>query len=213
VTAPGTEPRGGQSVVVYRLGGREYPQRVVPNCNVCASRYRYDVERAVAGGQPFAAIVRALPDDAGLSARSIANHSHAGHMPYEQEALRRVVERRAEQLGRDVEDGVEQLVDQVSLAQTVVQQVFTGLAAGELRPDVTDGLRAAKLLAQIEAEGDGGDKAAWTEAFMVYHSIAKRIMSPEQWAAFGLELSTNPVLRALTARYREEQEGQTALAG
>jgi len=208
LTAARRQAQGGASIVSYRLGGRSYPLRVNANCTVCRSAWRLEVEEGIAAGQPYAVVAARLPEDSGVSARHVASHYRGGHLPFDVEVARRIVERRAERVGRSIEEGVDSLVDQVSLAEVVVQRVFEGVAAGELRPDVGDGLAAAKLLAQVEQEVDGGDRAAWTEAFMVYFAAARSIMSPAQFAEFGAVLAGNPVLRAL----RQRAEDQAALA-
>lgn len=209
--------QGGPSIVAYRLGGREYPLRTNANCRVCQSPYRMSVEEELAAGRPYTAIARGLPEDARLSAQNVSSHYHGGHLPFDVEVHRRILERRAEKVGRSIEEGVESLVDEVSLAEVVVQRTYERMERGEIEPDVADGIRAARLLAAVGQEGDTGDKAAWTEAFMVYFAAARRIMSAEQFAEFGAVLAANPILRALRTRAEgaeaAQETGQQALAG
>lgn len=208
---PRQPAQGGASIVSYRLAGRDYPLRTHPTCKVCNSPSRLAVEEGIALGRPYAAIARELPEGADLTARNVAAHYDGGHLPFDVEVMRRIVERRAEAIGRSIDDGVEALVDQVSFAEVVVQRAYEGVARGDLVPDLADGLAAARLLQQVESDVDGGDKAAWTEAVMIYFATAKRVMSAEQWASFGQQLAGNPILRAL--RQRAEEEGRPALAG
>lgn len=210
MTTPRPPAQGGASIVAYRLGGRDYPLRTNAQCFVCLSPWRLRVEEGLVQGYPYVAIVRELPEDSGLSARHVASHYKGGHLPYDVEVMRRIVEARAEKLGRSIEEGIDSLVDQVTLAEVVVQRVFEGVASGELRPDVAEGLAAAKLLQQVEQEVDGGDKAAWTEAVMIYFDLTRRVMSGEQYAELGKLIATNPILRAL--RQRHDDQGQPAIA-
>lgn len=203
-----TARQGGASVVTYRLGGRNYPMRTAPNCRVCQSPYRLRVEQELAAGRVYARIASSLPEDADLSARNVSEHYKNGHMPLEVEASRRILERRAEDRGRDIERGVDALVDGMALAESVVQKTYEALQRGDIRPELIDGLRAAKLLEDYAGD-DGIDQAAYVEAFMVYHEVAARIMSPEQFSEFGRALQQDPVLRGLTARHAQrDQEGE-----
>lgn len=193
---------------MYRLGGREYPLRSAQGCKTCDSPHRLDVERQIAAGHSYASIARGLPDDAGLTPANVRAHFAAGHLPLQVEALRRIAEERAESIGRDIEGGVAGLVDQVVLARTVVQRAFERIAAGGVEPEVSDGIAAARLLHQMGVDDQQGDRDLWTEAFMVYHDVARRLMPPEMFARFGEELRVNPILLSLKERHASRQREQ-----
>lgn len=188
---------------MYRLAGREYPMRSAQGCKTCDSPHRLDVERQIAAGHSYASVVRSLPEEAGLTPANVRAHLVAGHLPLQVEALRRIAEERAESIGRDVESGVASLVDQVVLARTVVQRSFERIAAGDAEPEVADGIAAARLLHQMGVDDQQGDKDLWTEAFMAYHDVARRLMPPEMFARFGDELRVNPILRSLQERHSQ----------
>jgi hypothetical protein len=211
VTTP--ERTGGASLVMYRIAGREYPLRSSPGCRTCESPRRFEIEQMIAEGRPYAAIVRELHlEESGPSAQSLSNHFRADHMPMRSAVARTLLERRADELGRSIEDGVDDVVDDVLLTQTVVRKAFDGIASGELQVSVDQGLTAARMLAQAgQAEGGVADQQAYAEAFMVYHETAKRIMPPEMFARFGRELQANPILRALLDRHRASTQPVGAL--
>jgi hypothetical protein len=221
VTSLPVAPGRIQSVVSYRVGGREYAMKTNRQCKVCMSEYRFQIEEHLISGRVYKRIHESLPEDAEISVRNIKDHYNNGHMPLEQAAIRQIVETRAEKVGKRIEDSVDSLVDGMTLAEVVVQKTFDAIAAGEIRPDLKDGLTAAKFLAEMGEYDEGGsDMAAITEAFIVYHEQAEQVMSPEQFEAFGQALKTNPVLKALASRYDGEKvEGEVldsrdeALAG
>lgn len=193
------------SIVSYRVGGREYPMKTVRQCKVCRSPYRFDIEQAIVLGRTYRKIIEHLPEDHELTSENVKNHYLNGHLPMEVSVTRQIVEKRAEQVGKSIEDSVDSLIDGMTLAQTVVQKTFESIARGEQEPDIREGLAAAKLLAVLGEYDDGGlDMAAITEAFMVYHESAQEFMSPDQFEAFGKALSKNPVLKALARRYEGE---------
>lgn len=197
---------GPASVVTYRVGGREYPMKTVPSCKVCKSPHRFEIEEQIVAGRTYQRIVDALPEDTDLNYRNVGDHYRSGHMPLEMAATRQIVEQRAHRVGKRIEDSQEALVDGVALMEVVVQKTFEEIARGALTPDLTDGLRAAKMLADLGEydEGGGVDQNAVFEAFMVYHENAKSMMSPEQFEEFGRALDSSPVLKALAARFDGE---------
>jgi hypothetical protein len=172
------------------------------------SPYRFDVEEDLLGGRTYMKIAQSLPEDAELNHENVRNHYRNGHLPLEQAAVRGIVEARAEAVGKRIEDNVETLIDGMALAEVVVEKTFQSIASGDIRPDVRDGLAAAKFLAEMGEYDEGGaDMAAITEAFIVYHENAQQFMSAEQFEAFGKALKKNPVLNALARRY--EGQGET----
>lgn len=212
---------GGQSIISYRVGGREYPMKTNRQCKVCMSPHRFDIEEEIVSGRTYRKIVDHLPEGHDLTTRNIKDHYYNGHMPMAISATREIVERRAQQVGKRIEDSVESLIDGMTLAQTVIQKTFESIARGEQTPDIREGLAAAKLLAALGEYDEGGmDMSAITEAFMVYHEHAQEFMNPEQFERFGQALSANPVLKALASRYEGEtvegdvmESREEALAG
>jgi hypothetical protein len=199
--------QGAASMVMYRLAGREYPLRTVAQCKVCQSPHRYEVEQQIIAGRVWSQIERHLKTtdpEVDLTARNIKDHYQNNHLPLEQEVGRRIIERRAEQMGRSLDTGVDSMVDGVTAAELVVQKGVEALQRGELQVDVKDMLAAAKLLETFGADQDGPDQAAYVEAFMVYHEVASQVMTGEQFERFGQALSRNQVLKTLVARYTQD---------
>lgn len=200
----------GQSIVTYRIGGREYPVKTGRQCKVCQSPHRFEIEEEIVAGRTYAKIVDHLPEGTDISPRNVKEHFNNGHMPLEVSATRQIVEARARRVGKRIEDSTESLIDGITLAEAVVQKTFEAIAKGELKPEVRDGLRAAKVLADLGIYDEGGvDQQAFIEAFMVYHEQAQAHMSPEQFEAFGQALDESPVLQALATRY----EGGSVVEG
>lgn len=200
------------SVVTYRMGGRNYPLRSVAGCKVCESPSRFECESQVAAGRTYASVSRSLGREAGLSAANIRAHWANGHMPFQAEAVRRILEERAAERSQDIEAGVDAVVDEVALARTVVHRTFEEIAAGMLRPTVADGVAAARLLHQMGVDDAGLDRDLWVEAFMAYHDTARQVMTADQFARFGQALAANPLLRSLQSRHaqREQDRSKTA---
>lgn len=206
-------------MVMLRMGGSNYNYRTAPNCKVCQSRLRRQIEECLAAGHAYGLIIQALDlTQEDLTVRNVRSHVNNGHLPTEEAAARFAIEARAEQMGRQIEDGMESLLDGVSVAQVVLQKGFQAIARGELKPDMKDVLAAAKLVETFGGTPDNGmDQADYLESFMIFHEEASKIMPPEMFESFGRRLSANPGLRVLVAKAEgrtprpEDAEAQAAL--
>lgn len=214
------EPDFRSSMVQVRIGGRFYDAIYEPRCNTCTHPGRQLIEAAVLQNYSYRAIARNMsgkeipgPDDVPtmmpeIGHASIRNHFVQGHMPMEAAALRRLAEKRAEEIGSKYEEAAEQFVDHHVLASAVVQKTYSRLVMGEIEPEVKDGIAAAKFLSDVErAAGGGGgiDSEAWSEAMTIYFETARAIMPPDTWYQFTSALASNPILQAISERMAAQQ--------
>lgn len=206
-------------MVRVRIGNQEYDAVYQAACNTCRHPARMLIEEKILQNFSFRAIselfsetsIKGEGDDEivlpRISHQSVYNHFHNGHMPLEAATLRRLAQRRAEQIGSQYEERAEQFVDHYVLSQAVVHKTYNRLVNGEIQPEVKDGLAAAKMIAEVEAQTQAGlDSEAWSQAMQVYFETAQRFMDPASWAAFSQSLATNPILRAIQARLSPESE-------
>jgi len=186
------------SLVNIRVGDTAVPLKSVPQCRVCGSSRRFSVEKGLAEGRTYRAIVRSLPDDAGLSEDNVRSHYSAGHMPIQHAAVQEVAARQGEELGSAFEPAVSALADHLTLATQVVARVRERLTSGEEQPTVRDGLAAIRLLAETEgiaAQQRGvGD---YETAMITLVEVVRESVSPETYAEIGERLSQDPVIRSL----------------
>lgn len=200
------------SAIMYRLGGRMYPLRSVPQCKVCNSHYRVEIERGLIKSYGYTAIHRSLPEQAKseLSIRNIEEHARR-HLPVDEGIRRAVIEARAKELGTSIEDAEGALVDHISFARVGVQKVFQAMSEGRLEPDVKDGIAFATLLLKVEqAAGEGVDEEMLFGGFMAYLKAIRAVCTPDQVRAIGSQLRQDPVMRSLLARSERviDQEGE-----
>lgn len=198
----GADFNGG--MMVYRIGGHTFSRNFRSGCRVCSSELRDDIEIKIASGVHYTTIAQGLPEDCGLEAKHLSAHFRGNHMPLRQAAVRRIMDDRQAELGKALEDGVDQIADHVSLARVVVNRSFQAIAEGRLEPTVADGIAAARILQQTGVNDEETDKASYVQAFVIYMQNAQRIMSPEQFVAFGQSLSVDPVLKGLVARHQNQ---------
>jgi hypothetical protein len=211
---PGAPKNMPASMVMTRINGKDYPLKSVPQCKTCQSPHRLHIEQAMLQGRTYRAIERELEGlDPGAmghpSSEGIANHYKEGHMPLPQAVQRRLIERRAEEIGLDMESKVESLVDKVTVAQSIVQKGWEMLAADQSAPTVAETISAIKLLHDMEKATEGSlDQEAWIGAVQVMMEVAREVMADDQWEYFGRKLSAHPVLHALARKNQPMIEGE-----
>jgi len=177
-------------------------------CLTCNHPLRWALEREMVAGRTWAAIVRDLPEDAGLTGRNLRDHFAAGHLPVFEPAVQEHVTRQSRVRGEAVPPSVAKLADTLGFAQTVVTRVSERLIAGDVQPSICDGLAAAEHLLRYAPVDTGYDEEATLAAFVEYHDTARAILDDETWTEFSRGLRTNPTLNALVAQYSDRKSGR-----
>lgn len=206
-------PANGRGVSVFEvnIGGQKYPVKQYHSCPVCMSPYRLDMERALIGGLSYKSIVKNLVDNRDHdgdppTSTDLSRHVREQHMPLPDVQRRALIERRAEQIGRNIQEGQENLIDYVGVNETIIERGFERLVNKEINPNTADLMNALKLQHSIEAQKNGSiSDEMWMEAMMVYMEAAREVMPPEMWDAFGARLQESPILKALSDKVRQMQ--------
>lgn len=198
------------SMVMTRIGGQDFPMRSEPNCKTCQSPNRLFIEAELIRAKSYRSIARSLVglpqgEKGHPTHEGIANHVKANHVPIGAATSRRIIERRARDIGRSVEDDEDVLADYVTVSQMIVQKGLEMVVGGGLDIKATDVINASKFLHQVEqGAGDSVDAQAWIEAVMEYMEIASEFIPPQAWAAYAARLQQSPVLKALADKKASE---------
>lgn len=207
------------SLVMTRIGGQDYPLRSEPNCKTCQSPQRLFVEAELVRGRSYRSIARSLDglpagEKGHPSHESIANHVKQGHVPVAQSVQRRIIERRAIEVGRSIEADEDVLADHVTVSQMIVQRGLEKVADGTLDLKASDIIAASRFLHDVEKSAGGEVNAeVWVEAVMEYMEIAQQFIPPAAWTAYSAALNQSPVLRALAERQASTIRGEISAAG
>lgn len=205
-------------MVMTRIGGQDYPMHSAPGCYTCQSPHRLFIENELIQGHSYAAIADAVAQmEMGSrphpSAKGIGDHFRNNHLPLAAGAQRRLIERRAIEVGASYEEGVEDIVDLVTVNRMIVSNGFARMQSGEIKADLNDVLAASKMLYQIEQSAVGGtDEAMWREALMVYLEMAQRFIPQNLWQEYGRAVNDHPVIKAIAEAEEARRRGE-ALAG
>lgn len=192
-------------MVMTRIGGRDYPMRTSGTCHTCQSPHRLFIENALIEGYSYTNIaIEVAGRTRGVmphpSKTSISEHVRKDHMPLQAATQRRLMERRALEVGQSLEDGVDAMVDLVVVNQMVMAKGYERMQRGEIQPDVADMLAASKMLHLIEQSAGGGiDEQMWRDALMVYLEIAQQFIPQDSWQAYGQAISAHPVIKSILA--------------
>lgn len=192
----------GASMVMTRIGGRDYPTYSGAQCKTCQHPDRMQIENDLLAGRSYLSIHRSLPEDENRpSYHGLIRHFQQGHLPVGPAAERALMERRYEETGRKIEEAVDDIVDHVTVAEMVVKKGFERMQRGEIAPEMTDMLNAVKIVEAINARTNSDmDHEMWVGAAMSMLEDARSIMTADQWDAYGKKLASNPVLKALAEK-------------
>lgn len=195
--------RSRQTLITTRIGGVDYPMKSVGGCKTCQDPYRLQIENDLVKGRSYAAIARGLEgmpeNDLGHpTGPQISEHVKRGHIPTGVSAQRRLIERRAEEIGRSIEEAEESLVDYVTVNEMIMAKGFERMQDGKIEPDMADVLNASRFLLQVDQSVAGGiDESAWRDALMAYMDTTRAFIPPERWEEYAAAMNANPVLRAM----------------
>lgn len=189
---------GQNGLASLQVGGNVYPLVNAPGCKTCGSEYRPEIEAALVKGYSANQVLRHLPEGHNLLERNLKDHLAAGHLPVKSAAVQKLAEATAEERGRVVEAGAEVLVTHAAFARTILSRVRERVAAGELEPDVRDGLAAARLLHDLE-EPSALDHESVVRGMVHFIEAVRAIMTPGQFAELGRKIGQDPVLRTLAS--------------
>ncbi len=107
----------------------------------------------VSGGFTYSEIERQFEDTAHPAPRrSVSNHSKYC-LNYEDEAIRRMVEKHAEERGINVETATQRLIQNKSYLQLTVEKGFEALVDSNIAPEPKDVYKAIELLDKLEDKG------------------------------------------------------------
>lgn len=209
-----------RSMVRVRIGNRTYDAVREPRCTTCTHPARHEIEELIVQGHAYRTVASQYSETEWTDAdgstvmlpkitfMNITHHFQQGHMPAQAEAMRRIVERRAEQIGvEQYERQINQIVDHHVFAEQVLVRTQERLVMGEIEPEVRDGMAAAKFLHEVEQANQGSlDAEAWSEAMQRYFEVAQQIMPPDMWSHFTRTLATDPILNAISKRLSPQDD-------
>lgn len=201
-----------------QVGDRLYPVKFVKNCKTCRSRYRAQIEQAILGGVPYKRIfdeaVEPYDDHSALGAptcQGVMTHVRRGHMPLPYSTQRSILENRATELGRSIEEGEQLLVDSVGTLRAIVQRGFERMNNGEIQPTMGDFIAALRLegaLSGSQSDDGAADNEVWRKAFVAYMEIVKGSVSPEVFQRIGTQMRGSAVMQQIMERQKAARELQ-----
>ncbi|MGW1436925.1 hypothetical protein ACWD7M_16945 [Streptomyces griseus] len=207
-TAPGDDT-GPASMVMVRVGGRTVPAKTGARCKVCQSAHRVQIDSWIIGGYTRPTILGYLADlDPGPhghpSEKSLRHHADR-HLPLADRAQAAILDRRAEQLGEEIEKYGGRVADYLSALDIVVLKGFDAVQRGEINVDAATLMKAIDLKHKIESSNDGGvDANIWREALMEYMKIALGFIPVDRRKEFSAALDSSPVLAALSKNAQQQ---------
>ncbi len=198
----------GIKVAYTTINGRRYPIKVHPHCPVCQSIHRPQIEQSIITGMTYSQVIRehVEPHDhhspkGAPTMENLTDHVRARHMPTPFSVQRDIIEQRAKELGKGIEDGEGLLTDSLAMFRSIATKGFEMMNEGIIAPTMADTIRALQLQQQAESmmiNDPGADGVeAWRAALMEYMSIVQKFAPPEVFQQIAVAMHNSPVLRSI----------------
>lgn len=196
------EEDGPASMVMVRVGNATVAAKTSPGCRVCQSPHRAKIDQWILTGFTRPVILGYLADmEEGTLGRptekSLRLHT-AKHLPLADRARAAIIERRAEQLGDDIDKFGGRVADHLTALDLLISRGFDALQSGQITVDADTLVKVINLKHKIDQSLEGGvDANVWRDALMEYMRIAVEYIPFDRRAEFSRALNASPVLAAL----------------
>lgn len=210
-----------RSLVMVKIGNREYSMVKSTRCGVCMHPARFAIEEKLLQNYGYPAIVRWISEqevrkDNGtiekypeLTRIQIKHHRDNGHLGLNMSMVKEIAERRAKDAGIDIENHMGQYVDHVIARQYILNRGYERLIKGEIEPEVKDVLAASKLMQELEqANRQNASVEQYQSLIMRFWRTTQEIVGPEKFRQIIARLEDDPVVRQF--QQQRTIEGETS---
>ncbi len=166
------------------------PEANTRNCMVCKQTYHVKaaIDKMLAAGEAPLTIFAIISDwDTGSfkngkvpSDQSIRNHGKK-HLPFRQNAYRKILEQRAAEQGIIIEEGTDSYITNIGMAEVIARKGFEDIVAGKAEPTVKETLEAIKLSEQFARESVNSFDAVQAMAQIQRIMAAIQKVVPQQY--------------------------------
>ncbi len=146
------------------IDGQRYRYKMEIRCRICTapSFVRDIIDEMLINAQTYTRILDRVTEiytEADLDKKRMPSYvsirSHASkHLNYQAEAVREIVERRAQENGKRILEGKENILTAAGYLETIVNKSFDQLTHGQNVP-VGEGIKASQVLHALEREAAG----------------------------------------------------------
>jgi len=157
------------------------PGMVESRCNVCKSQYRKAIDKMIAMGTSYVEISRIFStEEKSIDRRSISSHAEK-HLNYEEAAIRRIVEREAQDAQQDIEEGVQGALTRRVYLNVGLQKALEGLLSGESIVEPKDAIAIIQLLDKLDGQAEGAALEEMRVQFQAFVQAIREELPPEAW--------------------------------
>ena len=157
------------------------PGMVESRCNVCKSQYRKAIDKMIAMGTSYVEISRIFStEEKSIDRRSISTHAEK-HLNYEEAAIRRIVEREAQEAQQDIEEGVQGALTRRVYLNVGLQKALEGLLSGESIVEPKDAIAIIQLLDKLDGQAEGAALEEMRVQFQAFVQAIREELPPEAW--------------------------------
>lgn len=122
-----------------------------PNCKICNSPNRAQIERCITLGLSIAEICRQFEDSDALTRENVKNHRNR-HLAVEKAAIRQIVEQRAKEFNEDVENTTNYLLTRKAYMEAAMLKSYQAIVEDRVTPEPRDIVQMINVMEKWEKE-------------------------------------------------------------
>lgn len=187
---------------------RRYTQRGVPfihepRCSICKSQYRKAIDQMLVAGFSLANVAEYFERIGDTFTRQALGRHKNKHLTLHSAAIRRIVEKRAEDIVDSVEEHSEFLASKRAILEVALQKGFENIMSGSAHITPESLLAIMEKLERMEAEEHSHAIDEMMRDFKAFADAVKALVAEEVWPEIAalyklnLEATKMPVLEDL----------------
>lgn len=174
-----------------------------PRCSICKSQYRRAIDQMLVSGFSLANIAEHFERLGDTFTRQALGRHKNKHLTLHSAAIRRIVEKRAEDIVDSVDEHTEFLASKRAILEVGLQKGFENIMSGSAHIAPQDLLNIMEKLERMEAEEHSHAIDEMMRDFKAFADAVKMLVDEDVWPEIAaqyrlnLEATKVPVLEAL----------------
>lgn len=151
-------------------------------CHVCSSPARNIIEQQMAAGVPDAHIAQNLENAgiAGVTRKSVGTHRRK-HFTLADDAVRRIVERRAREVIENIDDTEEMLLTTKGILESMAHLGMKALLSGESKIEARDLITVLDKIESVRKAEQGAGLDEMMKDYQAFAQAVKHIVPEDMW--------------------------------
>ena len=202
------------------IDGTGHEFKSIPNCTICQSEHRDEIERGLILGRNYLIIANSLPDDADVwfhrgeriteksMVAKISRHSSRNHSNIDVMTTRIAMEAHARKAGLDLAGAEVSIVTDLGLLDEIKRRGYEAMIRSNTQPTLNQTLKAAALSLQYQEVAGDSHAVVFQAGIMAFMEVLSRHFDDDTLRWIIADLDADPaVATAFTASFDSDTIG------